>query len=114
MPEEDDYIRKIAESLKSDLEKTYQPGSTRRDAHPKNVACVKAEFKVEPLLPDELRIGVFKEPRVYPAYIRFSNASTTIQADHKRDIRGMAIKILGYQAKSCWRMRSMKRPRIFC
>lgn len=92
---EDEYIRKIAEDLKSDLDKTYPPGNTRRDAHPKAIGCVKAEFKVEPNLPEELRVGVFKEPRTYPTYIRFSNASTTIQADSRRDIRGMAIKLLG-------------------
>ncbi len=95
MFEEAQYIRKIAESLKSDIEKTYQPGSTLRDAHPKNIGCVKAEFIVESQLPEELRVGVFKEPRTYPAYIRFSNASTTIQPDGKKDIRGMAIKLLG-------------------
>lgn len=97
MPEEPEYFTKIAESLRSDLERTYQPGSTLRDAHPKNIACVKAEFKVEPSLPEELRVGVFKEQRTYPAYIRFSNASTTIQADSKKDIRGMAIKLLGVE-----------------
>jgi hypothetical protein len=97
--EEDQYINKIAASLKADIEKTYEPGSTRRDAHPKNIGCVKAEFTVEQLLPDELRIGVFKEPRTYPAYLRFSNASTTIQADDRRDIRGMAIKLLGVEGE---------------
>ena len=96
---EDEYIRKIAESIKSDLERTYKPGNTLRDAHPKNIGCVKAEFKVEPHLPEELRVGVFKEPRTYPAYIRFSNASTTIQADSKRDVRGMAIKLLGVEGE---------------
>ena len=99
MLEEDEYIRKIAESIKSDLERTYKPGNTLRDAHPKNIGCVKAEFKVEPQLPEELRVGVFKEPRTYPAYIRFSNASTTIQADKRRDVRGIAIKLLGVEGE---------------
>lgn len=99
MPEEVEYFRKIAESLRSDLEKTYEPGRIRRDAHPKNIACVKAEFIVEAQLPEELRVGLFKEQRTYPAYIRFSNASTTIQADGRRDIRGMAIKLLGVEGE---------------
>ena len=94
VPGEDEYTRKIAESFKRDIEKAYKPGTMRRDAHPKTVGCVKAEFKVEPNLPEELRVGVFKEPRTYPAYIRFSNSSTTIQADIRRDARGMAIKLL--------------------
>ena len=54
VPGEDEYVRKIAESLKSNLEKTYKPGTTLRDVHPKNIGCVKAEFKVEPDLPEEL------------------------------------------------------------
>ena len=99
VPGEDEFVRKIAESLKSDVERMYKPGNTLRDAHPKSIGCVKAEFKVEPQLPEELRVGVFKEPRTYPAYIRFSNAATTIQADSKRDIRGMAIKLLGVEGE---------------
>ena len=99
MLQEAEYIGKIAESLKSDLEKTYRPGITRRDAHPKTIGCVKAEFKVEPLLPEELRVGVFREQRTYPAYIRFSNSSMTIQADSRRDVRGMAIKLLGVEGE---------------
>jgi hypothetical protein len=91
---EDEYVKKIAESLKRDLQKAYKSGTTLRDVHPKCVGCVKAEFIVEPDLSEELRVGVFKELRTYPAYIRFSNAATSIQADSKRDIRGMAIKLL--------------------
>jgi hypothetical protein len=96
---EDEYIRKIAESLKSDLERIYKPGNTLRDAHPKTIGCVKAEFKVESHLPEDLRVGVFKELRTYPAYIRFSNAASTIQADSRKDVRGMAIKLLGVEGE---------------
>ena len=35
--------------------------------------CVRAEFSVEPGLPEELRIGVFKAARMFPAWVRFSN-----------------------------------------
>src|SRR6185295_9061311 len=90
VPGEAEYARKLAESLKSDIERKYKPGAIRRDAHPKTVGCVKAEFTVDSNLPEELRVGVFKEPRTYPAYIRFSNSSMTMQADSKRDVRGMA------------------------
>lgn len=99
VPGEDEYTRLIADDLKSDIERAYGPGGTLRDAHPKAVACVRAEFEVEPHLPEELRVGVFKEPRTYPAHIRFSNASTTVRADSRRDIRGMAIKLLGVEGE---------------
>lgn len=99
VPQEERYIEMIAASLRSDIEKAYSPGGTLRDAHPKNIGCVKAEFIIDPDLRDELRVGLFKEPRTYPAYIRFSNASAKPQADKVRDIRGMAIKLLGVEGE---------------
>lgn len=65
----------------------------RRGQHPKQHGCVRAEFHVEPDAPEDLRIGVFRVPRVFPAYIRFSNGSS--DDDTLGDIRGMAIKLLG-------------------
>jgi hypothetical protein len=75
--------------------KTTPTGIMRRDAHPKMHGVVKAEFTVLPNLPANLRVGVFAEPRTYQAWIRFSNQNGTIQADSARDIRGMAIKLMG-------------------
>ena len=45
-------------------------------------------------IPAELRHGIFATPQTYPAWIRFSNGSPTIQSDRRRDQRGMAIKLL--------------------
>src|SRR5439155_22912832 len=46
---------------------------------------------VEPDLPAALRHGVFREPRVYPALIRFSTATETDES--KKGGHGMAIKL---------------------
>lgn len=67
----------------------------RRDAHAKMHGVVKAEFIIEPNLPEELQIGLFKEAKTYPAWIRFSNQSGSLSPDIERDIRGMAIKLMG-------------------
>ena len=45
----------------------------RRGQHPKQHGCVRADFIVEPDLPEALRHGVLREPRTYRALIRFSN-----------------------------------------
>jgi hypothetical protein len=50
---------------------------------------------VEPNLPAHLRRGLFAEPRTYQAWVRLSNAKRKPQADRKKDLRGMAIKLLG-------------------
>ena len=90
-------IIKIAEEIireKSVVTVDNQRGPVTRDQHPKSHGCVGAELIVEDV-PEDLRIGIFKEPRTYPAWIRFSNSSETIQDDAKPDVRGMAMKVLG-------------------
>jgi hypothetical protein len=76
------------------MERDYAAGRVLRDAHPKMHACVRGEFTIEPILPDDLRVGLFAQPRTYPAWIRFSNASCTVAPDSKGDIRGVAIKLM--------------------
>jgi hypothetical protein len=71
-----------------------------RDVHSKGHGCVKATFTVRPDLPDELRVGVFAEPKTFDAVIRFSNAGALapiggVAEDIERDARGMAIKLVG-------------------
>ena len=65
-----------------------------RQIHPKINGCVKAEFIIERNLPQELKVGLFKEERSFPAWIRFSNGNTKPLPDYKKDIRGFAIKIM--------------------
>lgn len=94
-PGEKQYTEDLAARLKAKIIRDNPSGIMRRDAHPKMHGVVKAEFTVEPELPPELRIGIFAEARTYQAWIRFSNQDGTIQADKARDIRGMAIKLMG-------------------
>ncbi len=94
-PNEAAVIDDLAQRLKQRIIKNNPTGIMRRDAHPKMHGVVKAEFIVEPELPEELRVGLFREPRTYPAWIRFSNQSDPMQADIKSDIRGMSIKLMG-------------------
>jgi hypothetical protein len=75
-------------------------GKFVRESHPKHHGCVRAEFTVEPGLPEDLRVGVFGKAQTYSAWIRFSNANGlqsdgTYRPDIKRDVRGAAIKLMG-------------------
>jgi hypothetical protein len=94
-PDEAACTQSIAELLKAKIIQEYPTGIMRRDAHPKMHGVVKAELIVEPDLPAELRVGIFREPKTYRAWIRFSNQSNRIGPDRKADIRGMAIKLMG-------------------
>lgn len=94
-PDEAAFTRSLAERLKARIIRANPTGIMRRDAHPKMHGVVKAEFIVEPDLPADLRVGVFREPKTYRAWIRFSNQSDSMGPDRKADIRGMAIKLMG-------------------
>ncbi|MEN9867019.1 MAG: hypothetical protein RL748_2609 [Pseudomonadota bacterium] len=85
----------LAQRLIAKINADYPDGLMRRDAHPKMHGLVKAEFIIEPDLPPELAVGLFKHAKTYPAWIRFSNQNGTPQSDAKGDIRGMAIKLMG-------------------
>jgi hypothetical protein len=87
--------RDLAQRLLNKIVTDNPSGIMRRDAHPKMHGVVKAEFSVDPGLPPHLRVGVFKEAKTYQAWIRFSNQDGTIGPDSGRDIRGMAVKIMG-------------------
>jgi hypothetical protein len=70
-----------------------QPGPTIvRDQHPKHHGCVRATFTVAEGLPEDLRVGIFREPRTYQALLRFSNGGSLV--DNEPDARGLAIKLL--------------------
>jgi hypothetical protein len=94
-PAEDQLIARIADILQRKMERDYPPGATRRDAHAKHVALVRAVFTVEPDLPPELRVGLFGSARSYDAWVRLSNANGEPQSDAIADVRGCAIKVLG-------------------
>ena len=67
----------------------------KRDVHLKMHGLVRAEFTVPHDLPPDLRVGLFARPGTYKAWVRYSNAASYSEKDIARDIRGMAIKVMG-------------------
>ncbi|NBI30011.1 catalase family protein [Chengkuizengella marina] len=92
--DEPSLIQSMQSLLQGKMEKDYEKGNTKRDAHPKHLALLKAEFKIASDLPEELKVGVFQKEKTYSAWIRISNASGTPQSDKKKDFRGFAIKLM--------------------
>ncbi|HEY5465213.1 MAG TPA: catalase family protein [Hanamia sp.] len=93
---EDTVAHQIVKLLQDQMIRMYDKKNKkqRRQIHPKMNGCVKAEFIIEKNLPEELRTGLFKEEKSFPAWIRFSNGNTKPLPDWKKDIRGFAIKIM--------------------
>ena len=92
---EDAIAAEMANELIAQLDRLYKDKKMLRQIHTKMHGCVKAIFTVEPNLADNLRVGIFSEPKSYHAWVRMSNASTNPKPDKKKDVRGFAIKLIG-------------------
>lgn len=90
-------IHQIAQIVEENIRTEAKKGCAHRDVHFKAHGCVKAEFRVLSL-PDSMQVGIFAEPRTYPAWIRYSNGSGKVQNDSVGDGRGMAIKLMGVES----------------
>lgn len=84
-------IQQILEVSRDLLDTAAQP--VPRQQHGKGHGVVRAEFRVSPGVPPELRHGVFREPRSYQALVRFSNGGERNESG--KDAHGMAIKLIG-------------------
>ena len=91
---EDSIIQEMVNEMQAQMERMYAEKKMKRQIHTKMHGCVKAKFTIQDNLPKELQVGVFKIAKSFHAYIRFSNSQTEPKPDKKKDIRGIAIKLL--------------------
>lgn len=85
--------------LQEKMQKDYEAGKTKRDAHPKALGLLKADFTILADIPEDLKVGVFASPKNYKSWIRCSNASGKVQSDKAKDFRGFALKLLGVEGE---------------
>ena len=93
-PGEAEAVDRLVDRMKAAMSHAWAGTTMRRDAHTKTHGVLKAEFTVDRDLPPELRVGLFATPATYRAWVRLSNSVNTIQPDGRRDIRGLAIKLM--------------------
>ncbi len=93
---------RIVEHIRAEVASTFdRTGFAPRDAHPKAHGLVRATLTVGDDVPDDLRHGVFATPGAeYATWVRFSNAAGKVAADDAKDVRGMAIKVMGVEGPS--------------
>ncbi len=72
LPGEDSCTREVIDELAKFTRENWLPGAAQRFGNTKTFGVLRAEFSVLPDLPENLRRGLFAEPRAYPAWVRFS------------------------------------------
>ncbi len=85
------HVRKI----QKDFERQPAPRHARRGFHAKSHGIVRASVRIDDDLAPSFRRGVFEPGTTYSAWVRFSSGSFTRQSDRKRDVHGLAIKLMG-------------------
>lgn len=98
-PKEIEAAHEIVNHMKRRLEEDYEFSFTPRDFHCKAHGLVKAEFTIHDDIPEEYKEGLFKDPKTYEAWIRFSSSLEGFNADKQRDARGFALKLIGVEGE---------------
>jgi hypothetical protein len=96
LPDEESYIQAIIDELKAFTRENWLPGSAQRFGNTKTFGVVRGELTVRPDVPAELRRGLFAEPGIYPAWVRFSGPGPYAPPDLE-DLGqcSVAIKVMG-------------------
>jgi hypothetical protein len=92
---EEQAIEDTTQAITSMMMKRYASGAMPRGQHAKAHGCVAATVHVDSSVPAALRAGMFASPGDLRAIVRFSNGDSTLKADGDKDVRGMAIKVIG-------------------
>ena len=96
LPNEEEITRQIIKEMNFMLKKRYNTRIAYRAGNTKTYGLVTAEFEVLPELSDDLRVGVFKEARIYPAWLRFGGPGPENPPDPKDNgILSISIKLMG-------------------
>ena len=97
-PDEAAVVAQFITFLKAASARRDPTGVMHRFNQARAAGCVEAEFTVLDSLPDTQRVGLFAQPRTYPAFIRFASAASA--SDREKDVRGMSIKVRDVRGKN--------------
>jgi hypothetical protein len=91
-PDEEMFLDSIIDSFSKQMTLLWKPGAFERGGNTKTHGIVRGEFIVHDDLPPQLRHGIYKEPKTYRAWVRFSGPGPYITPDID-DVGFMSISI---------------------
>ncbi|GGX95547.1 hypothetical protein GCM10007160_23930 [Litchfieldella qijiaojingensis] len=92
---EEDVTQRITELMSAFLLRTYRHGTAERAGNTKTYGLLTAEFEVLEL-PDDLRCGLFREPRRFDAWVRFGGPGPRVTPDIRNNgVLSLGVKVTG-------------------
>ncbi len=102
LPNEQQLVDDITASMNRFLEAQYQQTGriAERAGNTKTYGVVKAEFTVLDSLPKNLKVGLFRQAKTFPAYVRFGGPGPLVVPDPQDNgILSMGIKVMRVPGK---------------
>ncbi len=95
-PDEEASLDAIITQFTAQLNRLWNPGHFERGGNTKTHGIVRAEFIVRDDLPENMRRGIYAEPRTYRAWVRFSGPGPYITPDiDDVGFMSISVKLLG-------------------
>ena len=95
LPDEDRIADEIAETMSRFLAEHYRGKIAERAGNTKTYGLIRGTFEVLPQLPAELRVGVFREPRSFPVWVRCAGPGPLVAPDlEDNGVLSLAIKLM--------------------
>ena len=95
-PDEEAHLQSIIDSFNAQMRRLWIPGNFERGGNTKTHGVLRAEFIVRDDLPEQMRRGIFAEPRTYRAWVRYSGPGPLVTPDIEDvGFMSMAIKLMG-------------------
>jgi hypothetical protein len=96
LPGEEQALDSIIADMGDYMRRKYRPGEYERVGNTKTHGLVRADVTIRSDLPRELKVGVFKEARTFPAWVRFSGPGPDSPPDiDDVGFMSMSIKLMG-------------------
>jgi hypothetical protein len=96
LPGEDQALDSIIANMGEYMRRKYRAGEYERVGNTKTHGLVRADVEIRDDLPKELRQGVFREARTFPAWVRFSGPGPDSPPDiDDVGFMSMSVKLMG-------------------
>jgi hypothetical protein len=93
---EDEFIADIIDNMSQYLRTQYTAGTAQRGGNTKTHGVVRGELVIHDGLPENLRHGLFEQPRRYPVWVRFSGPGPALPPDIEDvGVLSIGVKVMG-------------------
>lgn len=94
--DEEQSLNAIIDLMADQMRGRFKPGGYERGGNTKTHGVLKATVTIRDDIPAHCRIGIFAEPRSYPAYVRYAGPGPNVPSDIQDvGFLSMAVKLMG-------------------